>query len=112
MYRIIFPDAIFIQRQPNRRILNMDELLNVTRHQDLSIDAIGMETLPFLEQLRIIRCSKILLGVQGAGLQWGMFMQPGSALVEIAWPEKGWNYYYSNRVYTSQDSSTYNKLSS
>ena len=102
---------VLLQRQPNRRILNTDELFNMTRSTDrpLSISSVVMETLSFTEQLRVARCARVMIGVQGAGLQWAMFMKPGSALIEIAWPRKGWSYYYSDRVY-DQNGTTYNDL--
>ena len=126
-----FVEVVFLQRQPNRRVLNIDELLNTTRSGPLSgplsgpfsgasssgttsgstsITAVVMESLSFIEQLRISRCARVMIGVQGAGLQWGMFMEPGSAIIEIAWPKKGWNYYYSTRVYKQEGNSTYNDL--
>jgi adenomatosis polyposis coli protein len=41
-----------------------------------------------------VKRSTVLVGVQGAGLQWSVFMSPGSTLIEIAWPQKHWGFYY------------------
>ena len=46
-------------------------------------------------QVRAIACTDILVGVEGAGLEWSHFMKKGKALLELAWPEKHWNFFYS-----------------
>jgi len=47
------------------------------------------------DQLSTVASSDILVGVQGAGLQWAIFMPPKSTLIEIVWPQKYWGAYYS-----------------
>jgi len=47
------------------------------------------------EQLSTVASSDILVGVQGAGLQWAIFMSPNFTLIEIVWPQKYWGVFYS-----------------
>ena len=39
-----------------------------------------------------------MIGVQGAGLQWSVFMPYGCTLIEIAWPSRHWGFYYRGFV--------------
>ena len=43
----------------------------------------------------------IILGVHGAGIGWVFFMRPGSAMIEISYPSKGWYFYYATKGYAS-----------
>ena len=46
-------------------------------------------------QMKIVAESCVLVGVQGAGLQWAIFMPPvQSSVIEIAWPQLRWSYFY------------------
>ena len=45
--------------------------------------------------MEAIAQSCVLVGVVGAGLQWGMFMPAGSTVNEIAWPKRHWGFYYN-----------------
>ena len=45
-------------------------------------------------QVQLAASSCVMVGVQGAGLQWSMFMPRGCTLIEIAWPSKHWSFYY------------------
>ena len=49
-------------------------------------------------QLHAASRARVMVGVQGAGLQWAVFMPPSSHLVEIAWPQKHWGFYFQNYV--------------
>ena len=42
--------------------------------------------------------SCVMVGVQGAGLQWCTFMPRGCTLIEIAWPSSYWGFYYPGHV--------------
>ncbi len=39
--------------------------------------------------------SSFVAGVHGAGLEWSLFLRTNASLLEIAWPKKGWNFFYS-----------------
>ena len=43
----------------------------------------------------MIACTDILVGVEGAGLEWLYFMGKGKALLELAWPDQHWNFFYN-----------------
>ena len=53
------------------------------------------EDISTMDQMKIVRCTDIFIGVHGAGLAWGLFLRKGAALVEIAWPKHGWPFLYS-----------------
>jgi len=51
--------------------------------------------MPVLKQMSTMVATDIFIGVQGAALQWAIFMRPGSTVVEISWPNKYWGSCYS-----------------
>lgn len=82
-----------------RRILNEENL----RELGLSVGfrnvrVVDFEKLTVEDQMEVASSSNVLVGVQGAGLQWAVFMPEGSHLVEIAWPSKHWGFYYRDFV--------------
>lgn len=87
-----------IDRQ-HRRILNVPELVKLADSMGYDkVQVVRLEKHTVFQQLQIAACSTVWVGVQGAGLQWSIFMSPGSTLVEIAWPEKHWGFYFANWV--------------
>jgi len=51
-----------------------------------------------LFQMQLAASSCVMVGVQGAGLQWSVFMPRGCTLIEIAWPSNYWGFYYHTQV--------------
>ena len=97
-----------VQRSSSRRILNIHELKdaitesfkNSTSTNKRSISAsqtqqrhklmpdvqvVHFEKLSLEQQVQIARCSKVLIGVQGAGLQWYSLMSFPALLLELTW---------------------------
>ena len=78
---------VFIQRETNfRRIFNLDEVVAYFRrrgHTDTRV--VVLERLSFAEQMRVIKCARVLVAVQGAGLTWFLFLPRGAVMVEITW---------------------------
>ena len=87
------PTGTFIERQ-HRKVTNMVELVSVTKKLGLRTQVVSLEKLTVLEQYATIRCTDVLVGVQGAGLQWAMFMRRKRALIELCFP--GWGPLFSN----------------
>ena len=75
---------VIIQR--NRRlILNVDDLKQAAFSMGYNNTiVIDLEDMTVQEQYQLIRCTRILIGINGAGLQWGMFMPPKSGLIELS----------------------------
>lgn len=95
------PRVTFIQRQRTRILLNMDQLYAAVRRLGFrNVNVYNFETLSTLEQLRVVRCTDVLIGVHGQGLAWHTFMRRGgrAAIVEIAWPHQHWPFYYASRA--------------
>lgn len=75
----------WIDRVEKRRLVDQERLLEAAKakipHVDLqSVDFAG---LTFCEQVQIIRNTDVLVGVHGAGLTHGMWLQPGSTMAEV-----------------------------
>ena len=52
-------------------IWNIEEMLNVTRSMGYkAVRVVDFARLDFVQQLRTVHCTDILIGVQGAGLTW------------------------------------------
>jgi hypothetical protein len=75
----------FINRKESRRLIGyqpfFEELKAKVPH--LKIQIIDFASILFVEQLRIIRETDVLVGVHGAGITHGMFLREGSVMVEI-----------------------------
>ncbi len=54
--------------------------------------------LSLVAQLQTIACIDVLVGIQGAGLEWLYFMRLNTSLLELARPQKHWHFYYKNRA--------------
>jgi protein O-mannose beta-1,4-N-acetylglucosaminyltransferase len=71
-------------RTSNRLILNEDSLLSqVERKFQLKGIFIRNEDQTFLEQVKLMRRTKVAIGMHGSLLIMSMFMKPGSVLIEM-----------------------------
>ncbi|KAJ6439151.1 hypothetical protein O9K51_08561 [Purpureocillium lavendulum] len=75
----------YIRRLNTRKLLDEDIHMQALREAipHMKLNAVDFAAVPFAEQLRIVRGTDLLLGVHGAGLTHLMFLQPGSAVIEI-----------------------------
>ena len=75
----------FIDRKEKRLLVNKEEYISILKSKfpAVKIELVDFAAFSFTEQLKIIRRTDILVGVHGAGLTHGMFMPPGSTMVEI-----------------------------
>lgn len=81
-------NVTIINRKGSRKLLGLDTYLleqaeaRFADHADLRL--VELETMPFHEQIRLIRNTDVLVGMHGAGLTHIMFMEEGrGAVVEI-----------------------------
>lgn len=80
----------FIDRIATRHIINVMQLVNVTRKRGFRYVRVEyLENRTIHEQLRIIHCSSILIGVQGAALTFYSFLPHNAHMIEITF--LGWN---------------------
>lgn len=103
------PVRILIQQRLHRRLLNADEMRDrIMTHPTLQAAVIVrievLDDKPLEYQLALAACyTEVLIGVHGAGLQWGVFMgnspvlRPRGALIELSSPAFG--QYYSGATY-------------
>ncbi|PHH86116.1 hypothetical protein CDD83_10693 [Cordyceps sp. RAO-2017] len=91
-YRVTDVDAddadvvvTYISRAHTRRLVDeaehMDALRRAIPHMQLNV--VDFAALPFVDQLRLVRRTDLLVGVHGAGLTHLMFLRPGSTVLEI-----------------------------
>jgi len=59
---------------------------------------ISAELFVFLFQMQLAASTCVMIGVQGAGLQWSVFMPRGCTLIEIAWPSRHWGFHFHNYI--------------
>ena len=88
---------LIIQRHKTRRILNIDYLAQLARdfgHKNVRIEY--FEKYSLYEQFDIIRCSVVLVGVQGAALSWFPFLPLYASIIKINWP--GWPMFYQKYI--------------
>ncbi len=91
--------TITIQQRKSRKIMNAEVLKqDAIKFGWTNTDVISFGDLSLVAQLQTIACTDVLVGVQGAGLEWLYFMRPNTSLLELAWPQKHWHFYYKNRA--------------
>ncbi len=91
--------TVTIIQRLNRQILNLEELLKAAKDMGFkNTQVFTFENMTFSEQYAIIRCTDILIGVRGAGLQWLTFMRPNRGLMELSWKKFG--LHFSTSTYT------------
>ncbi|RAL58480.1 hypothetical protein DID88_005184 [Monilinia fructigena] len=75
----------YIDRRNSRRLVGQESYLEELASQDprVKIQMIDFESIPFSEQVKIVRETDILVGVHGAGLTHGIFLPERSVMVEI-----------------------------
>ncbi|KAK4071564.1 hypothetical protein Purlil1_13375 [Purpureocillium lilacinum] len=92
LYKVVTPTkhdskviVTFVRRTNTRKLVDEDAHMQALRdrisHMELRIVDFG--TIPFAQQLEIAQQTDLLVGVHGAGLTHSMFLQPGSAVLEI-----------------------------
>ena len=86
-----------INRSLYRKILNVDKLMSIAKEFGYNPKEVLLEKMTIKEQAQLIYCTNVLVGLNGAGLQWAYFMKDNSAVFEIAWPEKEWLYIFTSR---------------
>lgn len=82
-----------------RRIINMDDLFKWILESGFRkqfVRIVDFKNLSIREQMITVCTSRAMIGVNGAALQWGMFMPEGSHVVEMAWPSRSWRYFYTS----------------
>lgn len=96
--------VLFIQRNRTRHIVNIKDLIHtVEQHGSCSTCSVRVESLENLslrQQATIVNCASMLVAVQGAGLSWYRFLQPGATVIELTWP--GWPARYQQRIWSSR----------
>ncbi|KYK60939.1 glycosyltransferase family 61 protein [Drechmeria coniospora] len=79
----------YIRRTTTRKLMDEDAHMQALRdkipHMELVV--LDFAAMPFAEQVKAVRETDLLIGVHGAGLTHLMFLQPGSAVIEIL-PER------------------------
>ena len=91
--------SVIIQNRKYRRIKNINILKTIAESLGLSdVCILYYEDISFEEQVHYSSNARMLIGVQGAGLQWAVFMPKGSVLLEIAWPLKHWSFFFERFV--------------
>lgn len=85
---------IFIRRvsQEKRRVINEGEVLQI--FSSFGFDIIEFERLTFLEQLALLKQTKVLAGVHGAGLTNMIFIPNDGVVFELTTKLNGENYYF------------------
>ena len=78
----------FIDRQAKRHLIDQEHYIETLKSKFPAVDiqSVDFANHSFAEQLSLVRRTDILVGVHGAGLTHGMFLTPGSAMVEIIPP--------------------------
>ena len=76
-------DFIYISRKnaDRRKVVNEDNLITLLKMQSFKI--VSLEETQFSEQVKLFNNTKIAISIHGAALSNLLFMQPGTAVIEI-----------------------------
>ena len=79
-----------------RTIQNAEELKEAATKAGFDTKIVYLSNYTIREQFKIIMCTDILVGIQGAGLRWIDFMPKKSSLLELIW--KHWISFYASQA--------------
>ena len=94
--------VMILQRNRTRRILNIDEMGQaLLSHENVTNFFVAkFEEKTMKQQFDLVRCLKLFVGVQGAGLAWYRFLPKGATIIEIYY--EGWVSKYKDRAETDR----------
>ena len=85
-----------------RSILNAAQLerglAEVATGHGLRTRVVSLEQLDTRQQLRVVRSSKALLGIHGAGLTWSIFLRESAVLAELLPSAANRVHYFANQA--------------
>ena len=76
-----------IDRRASRHIVNIHQLQQLATAAGWNTTVVYLEDYNIRQQFNMIRCSKVLLGVQGQGMIWSWFLNKDASIVELYWDE-------------------------
>jgi hypothetical protein len=72
-----------IQREVNRRILNIDLVCSALRSIGWYVNVLYLEKLSISDQFRAVQNSTTIIGYHGAGLSWSRWTHPDAAEIQL-----------------------------
>jgi hypothetical protein len=116
--------VLFVQREKNRVILNLELLLDGIDKQEAVADVTDLARMSFSEQVCLFQHTDILVAVAGTAIHNMLFMRPGTSVIIImqaGWCDWAWMYanqavllgidYYIYCSDSQKSSSTYSESS-
>ena len=79
-----------------RTVQNAKELKEAAIKAGFNATIVYLSNFSIREQLNIMMCTDILVGIQGAGLRWIDFLPKKSSLLELTW--KYWGSFYASQA--------------
>jgi len=80
-----------------RRIINMEDLRRWVLDAGFKrefVRVIDFDNLPIRKQIELACTSQVMIGINGAALQWSIFMPEKSHMVEMSWPSRSWDFFF------------------
>jgi protein O-GlcNAc transferase len=76
---------VLVDRKETRRLVGQEKLIDglKKRYPTADIQAIDFADHSLRDQIRTVRKTDVLVGIHGAGLTHSIFLEPGSAVIEI-----------------------------
>lgn len=82
-----------------RRIINIDDLVRWIKKSGFKkryVRIVEFHKLSIRQQMIAACTSIVIIGINGAGLQWSMLMPEGSHVVEMSWPSKSMPFFFQS----------------
>ena len=87
----------FIDRKSYRKILNLEELKQAALDLHFpNVNVVYLEELDFYQQYSVARCTDILVGITGAGLEWCAYMKTGRGIIELTYEKRNFEPIFHN----------------
>jgi hypothetical protein len=91
----IIKKVLFVQREKNRVILNLESLLDGIDKQEAVADVTELARMSFSEQVCLFQHTDILVAVAGTAIHNMLFMRPGTSVIitmQSGWCNWAWMY--------------------
>ncbi len=77
-----------VDRTWGRKIMNIGSIIkSITSQKLANVSLANVDRLTIPQQVQLVHCSDVYVGIHDTALQWAMFLRKGTTLIEIAWPK-------------------------
>lgn len=93
--------VLLLHRKGTRKITNIAAMKDILIQRGFqNVDIVSFEGMSIKAQIELIRCTSMLIGVQGSALAWYIFLPANAVVIEIVY--EGWGAKYTARIHNEK----------